>query len=1069
MRHRAKKKIRAPGKTTVRFPLIMTLTVIVLIFLPTLLYILKSPNTLSFIIYDKTVPDGSANHHLALAWFLRNEKVLTPEGEIFKATSTYKGYFPLESEQNRIQNLAPINIHPDVLYIADTYGIYRSEGGLSRTQTEGNTSNLIYGGTTQEDVDALQAYLNRDEGNTLIAEYNTFATPTPSYVQAQLHEMFQTRWTGWSGQYVQDLSIQGETPPWIISQYETETNQSWPYTGSGIVLFNANDEYLILTSENDIGGQTNTFSFTQEGKNLLGLDKTETYLHLFDIVEPLQGAQVLASYTLDVTAEGLKKLHSHGLEPSFPAIVLGETANHKTYYFAGNWAYNPTPLRFATMEGVAAVMKHLSNEEQAFYWKTYIPLMQAILEEAAERKASPIPPAQSVFTREGTTKLVARTNDNLLQVWNERGWQDLFIHGVNLGIAMPGKWFTEFPNNKSVYYRWLTQIGELGVNTLRIYTLLDPQFYHAFSLYNRIHPDQPLYLMQEIWPEEEPEGNDYLDESYQREFEHEIRYVVDAIHGKAEIEERKGRAWGTYTHDVSSYVLGYLVGRELEPHEVEETDAINAGYTFSGSYLTVTPQATPTESWLAQSIDYLMEYEESVYSWQHPVAIVNWPTLDILEHDSERNEHGEKIKEYNDRTSVDINQLLEGPAMKAGLFGAYHIYPNYPDFMNNEPLYGTYQDEWGVFRYGGYLKEFMEVHTSYPAVVAEFGIATGMGNAHYNPDGYHHGGKTETEQAEGIIRMFEAMEKEGYAGGIIFEWMDEWAKKTWTTEPYMIPYDRQILWHNAIDPEQNYGLLAYEAVKPKKPGVQIEKENLIQTLSLRMDASFLSFDMVFSKQLDLTKEHLLIGLDTYGRDRGELLYAPSITEQAPSGMEFLVVLDDLENARLLAIPPYNSTNYGFASYPNTRSTAVFEPIRKLINKERALSDKTPIAPHFEESSILRYGDLLGSTNHWNLKDNTLSLRIPWTRIHVSDPSSGTVLDDPQLFYSDPLRDVLTTSSSEGIVVSVLVVENQTNQVLDSIFPPPLVWETWNQPIFKERLKSSYGLLQEYFSEKRMQP
>ena len=52
--------------------------------------------------------------------------------------------------------------------------------------------------------------------------------------------------------------------------------------------------------------------------------------------------------------------------------------------------------------------------------------------------------------------------------------------------------------------------------------------------------------------------------------------------------------------------------------------------------------------------------------------------------------------------------------------------------------------------------------------------------------------------------------------GIIFEWMDEWAKKTWTTEPYMIPYDRHILWHNTIDPEQNYGILALESAEANK-------------------------------------------------------------------------------------------------------------------------------------------------------------------------------------------------------------------------------------------------------------
>lgn len=98
-----------------------------------------------------------------------------------------------------------------------------------------------------------------------------------------------------------------------------------------------------------------------------------------------------------------------------------------------------------------------------------------------------------------------------------------------------------------------------------------------------------------------------------------------------------------------------------------------------------------------------------------------------------------------------------------------------------------------VFGMEDIFKEFIQEHTKYPALVAgEFGLPTGMGNAHTNPDGLHHGGLTEEQQGEGIVRMMKTIKAEGYAGGLIFEWMDEWAKKTWMTEPFMIPYDRHI-------------------------------------------------------------------------------------------------------------------------------------------------------------------------------------------------------------------------------------------------------------------------------------
>ncbi|MDT3359410.1 MAG: hypothetical protein LIR47_08685 [Spirochaetota bacterium] len=1048
-----------PGRMKPWVLVVLLLLLSILLSLPFVLWLLTPTKNLTVTVYDKSVPTTKAEQHQNLGWFLSHFKYPTEEGARFRTRSTYLGYHP--GEENPIRDLSSLDERTDLLYIADTYGVYKSGEGFSRTLMDGE-SNLIWGGSSSSDVQAIRAFLNRESASTVVAEYNTFATPTPSYIQAQLYEVLGTRWTGWTGMYVNNLSKTGETPPWILDIY----GENWDYSGSGVLLYNTDDEVVVLREGIELGPGRMTFSFTEKGTAVLGLSGSIEYRLLFDITEPLGGTEELATYSLDVSEKGKQLLERFGLPSSFPAIQLKQTANHRSYYLGGNWAYSKRSLKLFRLKGLASLLQATATGERTFYWKYYMPMLASIFEEAQERNAQVLPPLQREVATIKSSRMISRTNGRQLELFSKGSWKPYFVYGINLGIAMPGRWFTEFPQDKSLYYHWLEQMGELGVNTVRIYTLLDPQFYQAFSLYNRIHPDRPIYLLQEVWPEEEPPGHDYLEPAYQKAFEEEIINVVDAIHGKARIPERRGRAYGVYDTDVSSYVLGYLVGRELEPHEVEQTDINHSGYRFIGRYIRATEQATPTESWLAQSCDYLLSYEQQAYGWQHPVSIVNWPTLDYLTHESERNEDGEKIREYNDRTTVNINHLVVGELNHVGLFGSYHIYPNYPDFMNNEPAFNAYEDEQGRFRYGGYLQAFMEGHTNYPAVVAEFGIATGMGNAHSSPDGYHHGGLTEEQQAQGIIRMFEAMKDQGYSGGIIFEWMDEWAKKTWTTEPYMVPYDRQILWHNAIDPEQNYGILAYEAVKPMRSGAAAVGDGLVRQMEVRADASFLHVDISLARPIDLGAEQLLIGIDTLYRDRGELKHAPLLDHLAPSGMEYVVVLDSFAGSRLLALKEANYTTYHFSTSADLRTDGLFEPMSKLINKERKLLDGTVIQPKYEDASLLRYGSLEGNTNHWNMEGTELSVRIPWTRINVSDVSSARVLDDERTYYSDPLRDQLATTATEGLVLSVVVADSIKQTVLDAPEAATLVLPGWNQPVYQQRMKASYDLLKAYFAKER---
>jgi hypothetical protein len=336
-----------------------------------------------------------------------------------------------------------------------------------------------------------------------------------------------------------------------------------------------------------------------------------------------------------------------------------------------------------------------------------------------------------------------------------------------------------------------------------------------------------------------------------------------------------------------------------------------------------------------------------------------------------------------------------------------------------------------------------------------------MENAHTSPDGLNHGGLTEDQQGEGIVRMMKAIQREGYAGGLIFEWMDEWAKKTWTTEPFMIPYDRHAYWHNALDPEQNYGILAQEAVEPKTLEYRQEGKGVIQEIGLKHDAAYLYLTITMNPMPSPDKLRLLIGLDTYDRTKGEYRFLPDTDITAPSGMEFLLDIGPGEKAKILVQPGYNAAAGKYASYEST--TGYFEEIKRLINNERVTEEGLVIPAIYEDGSQLPYGTFTKNSYYqWYIEGTSVSIRIPWNRLNFTDPSTRKVLDDAQT-TGELARDLLTTVTSEGILVSALLYDTEEEKQIDMLsMQNPFSWSTWDEPVYNERLKESYDIIREYF-------
>ena len=273
---------------------------------------------------------------------------------------------------------------------------------------------------------------------------------------------------------------------------------------------------------------------------------------------------------------------------------------------------------------------------------------------------------------------------------------------------------------------------------------------------------------------------------------------------------------------MSPWTLAWITGREWEPYSVVAYARANpARQRYAGRYVTV-DSGNPVEAWMAEFSDEMIAYEMSRWNAQRPIAYTNWPTLDPLHHptestlrqeDSIRTARGELVPEQprefdNDAIGLDATRMRATAEYPAGTFASYHAYPYYPDFMVLDPGYARARSSLGPSAYFGYLRELVAHHGDMPVVISEYGVPSSRGNAHLQPQGWHHGGHDERAQAAINARLTREIRESGAAGAGLFAIIDEWFKKNWLVIDFEQPAERNRLWLNALDAEQNYGVLA---------------------------------------------------------------------------------------------------------------------------------------------------------------------------------------------------------------------------------------------------------------------
>lgn len=728
----------------------------------------------------------------------------------------------------------------------------------------------------------------------------------------------------------------------------------------------------------------------------------------------------------------------------------------------------------------------------------------------------------SAHARPTVTFMPARTGRKIIEVRGSNGqWMPTWIKAVNLGAALPGKFASEFPPNDSTYEKWIALIAQMGANTVRLYTIHPPHFYAALRKWNLDHPNRPLWLIHGVWTEPPPGKYEekYDDPQWLAQLQHEIQHVVAVIHGDVVIPALPGHASGDYNADVSQWTIGYIVGREWEPYSVVGYNKLHPRNTsYAGKYITISI-ANPLESWLAQQCDFMISFEMDRYNAQRPIAYSNWPTLDPLNHPTETGKaqeiallkaRGETIvetpKEYdNDAVGLDAVKMRATPAFTAGVFVSYHAYPYYPEFMVVDPGYRNAQSPEGPSNYFGYLRELISHYGDMPVVISEYGVPSSRGSAHVQPQGWNHGGLSEADQARIDARLTRDIYASGAAGAGLFALIDEWFKKNWVVIDFEQPLDRKRMWLNALDAEENYGVLAMRAgaagASPVIDGdttdwrgrpvlysgsgaVKTGDPLHLKSLRVAYDEAYVYLRLDVDK-IDWSRAHYQIGVDTYQRQLGDTRL-PNTGSRSPVGLEFVIDLAGPNASQVLVDHPYNL--YKPVAIPGSKPLAIqyvnnvpFKTIANdggkwdslvVVTNRRRISRDGKIFPaiSYNRNRLLYAKQSQTTLADWYANEATgaIEMRIPWGMLHVTDPSSRSVLfgmvdsATAAIAVTDGFRFVAESYDPTSHTAGDELPRGPSTGTFGN--PTTWAWPTWDVPRWHSEIKPLFGAMQQTFGQ-----
>ena len=256
-------------------------------------------------------------------------------------------------------------------------------------------------------------------------------------------------------------------------------------------------------------------------------------------------------------------------------------------------------------------------------------------------------------------------------------------------------------------------------------------------------------------------------------FDAETRDAVAAVTGHLEREARPGRASGTWTADVSPYVMAWLAGAEMDPTALRDSDRRNARQPGGAGPVRHQHPGRDADRALAGGAARGARHRGA---GDRPDGAAG--LRELADHRPAAPPH------RADRGRGPRRPGRQPRAADAGVGGRLlrqlprlPVLPGLPALRAGVPAGHLRRPTRPLRRVPDRVRRH---HATMPTLVTEFGVPSSIGSAHAGPLGRDQGDHSEREAMATDASLLREIKDLGLGAGFVFEWTDEWFKRPGT-------------------------------------------------------------------------------------------------------------------------------------------------------------------------------------------------------------------------------------------------------------------------------------------------